>query len=600
MDGQFKIPKLTLKSQGPDLHSNIPRFNWRDAIVVDELACGAFGNVYVANYREHQQVVVKRLRDQNRESKRAFLKEARLLHELKDNTNIVQFIALSTDPYAIMEEYIFFDFHPFGIDKKVSCLRNLLDFIDEQLDFSTFRRFQLRIAQDIAHGLAFLHNKDIAHRDLKPDNILITNQHYAQVTEENELSKNFADCPVKAKLTDFGESRATYLQTQTLVKSHTNRVDRGTPVYMPPELNLGSQKEATVEDMKKADVWSFGMTLYCLMNPSVDHPYSYDCSETGKKLNRKALVHFMKEERLPKHDPSYESMRVTEWWQLEEAYTASSKFEQECRPSLPELEMLLTSNQPEASLTILPLSVSQCTALEKADRNFAEATYGNEGSQLLHIAVPQNDGTNGCTFFCLAICDWFLANKSTCEWEEIMTVSENIITKLPLSINKLRNVEETYEPLCAYRILRNKSLVPECDLSEEFVKQASVFSEAGRKELTNALACKGRTTTKAIGLYTCTPYTFIVGIHKEVYFILDTHPISETLGGDGNGILLLTEDVSSKSCQILTQWILKRLKQSGVRPGGQQSLAWVTQGTYHYKVFILLFLITVLIEQPLI
>jgi serine/threonine protein kinase len=56
--------------------------------------------------------------------------------------------------------------------------------MDEQQLINSFSKFQLRIAQNIAHGLAFLHANAIAHHNLKPDNILVTNQHYAQLTKE--------------------------------------------------------------------------------------------------------------------------------------------------------------------------------------------------------------------------------------------------------------------------------------------------------------------------------------------------------------------------------------------------------------------------------
>lgn len=99
-------------------------------------------------------------------------------------------------------EYVHFDFNPFGIDKTVSSLQDLFVFMDEQ-QLITSSKFQLRIAQYIAHGLAFLHNNRIAHCDLKPDNILVINQHYAQLTEEEECCKIFSECPVKVKLADF-------------------------------------------------------------------------------------------------------------------------------------------------------------------------------------------------------------------------------------------------------------------------------------------------------------------------------------------------------------------------------------------------------------
>ena len=116
----FKMPKVTLKSQNDTVTcSDASRFDWQDATIVQEIASGTFGNVYLANHgATNKQVVVKRLRDQNRrESQRAFLKEARLLPKLEASSNIADFIGLSTSPCAIIMEYVFFDFFPFGIDK---------------------------------------------------------------------------------------------------------------------------------------------------------------------------------------------------------------------------------------------------------------------------------------------------------------------------------------------------------------------------------------------------------------------------------------------------------------------------------------------------
>ena len=384
-----------------------------------------------------------------------------------------------------MMEYVYFDFNPFEIDKKVSSLRDLLVFIDEQQLADTFSNFQVRIAQDIAHGLAFLHDNDIAHRDLKPDNILVANEYYAQLTNEDERCKIFSECPIKAKLADFGESRATHLQTQTVVRSRTSRIDRGTPVYMPPEVHLKQNTESTIEDMKNADVWSFGMTLHCLINPGIDHPYSYNCSEIGRKLTLKTLIEYVKDEKLPKHEPKYEYLRVLEWWQINEVLLACLSFDSNCRPSASEMETLLSASQSyDASLTFYPLSVSQSTALEEADKKLAQKIGSIfKEPQLQHVATPENDGTNACAFIALAICNWFLGTETTVDWLEMKVVSENLITSVPFLVNDSRDVHEAYEPLSAYEVLRKKSMVSESQLSEEFINDFTVFTEAGKDAL---------------------------------------------------------------------------------------------------------------------
>ena len=41
---------------------------------------------------------------------------------------------------------------------------------------------------DLIDGLEFLHNNGIAHQDSKPENILVSNKHYANITDAAELN----------------------------------------------------------------------------------------------------------------------------------------------------------------------------------------------------------------------------------------------------------------------------------------------------------------------------------------------------------------------------------------------------------------------------
>ena len=55
----FKMPKLTLKGQN-DTCFDISKFDWQDTTIVEEIASGTFGNVYLATYlATNKQVVVK-------------------------------------------------------------------------------------------------------------------------------------------------------------------------------------------------------------------------------------------------------------------------------------------------------------------------------------------------------------------------------------------------------------------------------------------------------------------------------------------------------------------------------------------------------------
>ena len=107
-----------------------------------------------------------------------------------------------------------------------------------------------------------------------------------------------------------------------------------------------------------------------------------------------------------------------------------------------------------------------------------------------------------------------------------------------------------YDPSEAKLVLEQNNLLGSSyDLSEECISGNGVFSKAGRSELTQALTSKQREELKSrVGLYTCCPYRFWVGIHGNAYFLIDTHPVTEELGGDGNGILAATDDLSLNSC----------------------------------------------------
>ena len=98
-------------------------------------------------------------------------------------------------------------------------------------------------AVKIAEGLAYAHSRNVIHKDIKPQNVMITQQ-----------------CEVK--LMDFGIAETV----RTSMSRIQNSSSSGTLVYMSPEQLLGKDVG------KESDIYSFGAMLYELLS---GHPPFY-------------------------------------------------------------------------------------------------------------------------------------------------------------------------------------------------------------------------------------------------------------------------------------------------------------------------------------
>jgi serine/threonine protein kinase len=138
--------------------------------------------------------------------------------------------------------------------------------------------------------------------------------------------------PLICKLTDFGESRSQDIRTNTILHSKTNQVNRGTPVFMAPELLVNDFQlpAASVEDLKKADIWAYGMVLFNLINPGLKHLFQINIK---MKQAGTSLEEFLKAKQKPIAQKKYVLKQSNEWKRLAEIYEACTEFEPSLRPS---------------------------------------------------------------------------------------------------------------------------------------------------------------------------------------------------------------------------------------------------------------------------
>ncbi len=192
--------------------------------LIEERGRGAFGEVWLARDEElDMEVAVKiyiALDDRGIEE---FKSEYRNVFDLK-HSNI-----LRADHYDVCDNrpYLVMSYCP-------ESASSLIGSVDE----GTVWQF----INDVARGLAYLHDKGIVHRDIKPDNILRDKEGIFVIT-------------------DFGVSK----RMRSTLRRNSTRGPRdvdvsGTIGYMAPEL-FSSRPDA----VKATDIWALGATIYEMM-----------------------------------------------------------------------------------------------------------------------------------------------------------------------------------------------------------------------------------------------------------------------------------------------------------------------------------------------
>lgn len=184
-----------------------------------KLGEGTYGIVWKALNKETGQIVaLKKIRLDSEEEgvPSTTIREITILKELmgEDNPNIVRLydVIIEEKKLTLVFEYLDQD------------LKKYMDDHDGEVEPELLKSFLYQLIK----GIAVVHDRRILHRDLKPQNLLIS--------KKGEL-----------KLADFGLARAFGIP----VRGYSNEVV--TLWYRPPDVLLGSTKYST-----EIDIWSVG------------------------------------------------------------------------------------------------------------------------------------------------------------------------------------------------------------------------------------------------------------------------------------------------------------------------------------------------------
>ena len=197
-----------------------------DFVLIRELGRGSFGEILlVENKIDRSSLVLKRL-----------FKRRASVQDITNEIIILERLQSICDDYILCYRgYFQDDQYYYIITEFLGNYITLQEYIDGKIN----SRDLLRIIQNLILGLERIHNAEIAHRDIKPDNILIN-------PNTNEI-----------KYIDFGLS--CYGNQCT-----TRKIDVGTVPYMPPEILTGIVK-ANLNALQKGDIWSLSMTIFTMI-----------------------------------------------------------------------------------------------------------------------------------------------------------------------------------------------------------------------------------------------------------------------------------------------------------------------------------------------
>lgn len=219
------------------------------------LGAGGMGTVYSATLECNQipisgltvkkEYAIKQV-EQNNDDEYGNDNEAAVLQLVSGHENIVTYYGLILGPqskFIVMEKL------------EGPSLFGLL-----RKGYVMSERTALKTMQEVYTALAYIHDRGIAHLDIKPENIVFTSTVFEG---EDELP------PIK--LIDFGLA----------VSCECGLLDiRGTPGYISPEMLSGTQ----VSSYAPADIWSTGVLLYEILTGSL--PFEEGASVTMMKTGK--------------------------------------------------------------------------------------------------------------------------------------------------------------------------------------------------------------------------------------------------------------------------------------------------------------------------
>ena len=231
--GGNSLPKEIIKILNEGI---IPQINIDDYTILSQVGEGSYGVIYkVKNNHNKQIFALKKEIAHDEFEVQLIYEDVKLINSCNHN-NVMKIYGITVCPLDVttFAIYILMEYADDDWDKEIKKnYQNRINYKEDEL---------INILKQLTSAFRFLQEqKKIAHRDIKPNNILIFNTKGVK----------------EYKIADFGEAKKakTSKQMNTL---------RGTELYMSPALYQGlkQDKDDVVYDPYRSDVFSLG---YCFL-----------------------------------------------------------------------------------------------------------------------------------------------------------------------------------------------------------------------------------------------------------------------------------------------------------------------------------------------
>ena len=226
--------------------NELQQFNFDDYKIITQLGQGTFSKIYLVQDKQNKIFSMKKIILSDALDVKSVIKEFKMCYKLK-HPNIVKILGLYNKQLD-KTTYVVYLLMEVGL---TDWEKEIKSYSEKKREYS--EKELILIMKQLISALAFLQSKNVIHRDIKPQNILIFKGGIY-------------------KIADFGESK----QIKNVTNSLLNGSLRGTELYMSPLLfnGLRNGQLDVKHNLIKSDVYSFGLCL--LYAATLNHKNLYE------------------------------------------------------------------------------------------------------------------------------------------------------------------------------------------------------------------------------------------------------------------------------------------------------------------------------------